>query len=127
MIQSKIFLRMTIVYVRAYNKESKNIFGAIEQEEAIRNFASKSGYNILEVFREEGESGKTFNRPAFQKMVEYIRSHPRKVKFLVVSDITRISTSRDGLRSFKKFIRCNDIKLISLAESMARYIVKQKK
>lgn len=125
MKNSKKFLQTAIVYVRSFRKESINIHNLDEQEKAITEFASENGYRILKVFREENESAKSFDRPQFQKMMEYIKSNKWKVKFLIVSDISRLSRDTSGFYTLKRFLRLNGIKLISIVESMLRYTGKQ--
>ena len=125
MKNSKMFLRTAIIYVRSFKKESINIHNLNEQEKAITDFASDNGYRILKVFKEENKSAKTFARPQFQEMLEYIKSNKWKVKFLIVSDITRLSRGVAGFYALKRFLRLNGIKLISIVESMLKYTGKQ--
>lgn len=127
MKHSKRFLRTAVVYVRDYSKESKNIYGATEQENTIRSYASENGYRILEIFKEEEKSGKTFERPQFQAMMEYIRTNKWKVKFLIVSDIQRLSTNPAELGKLKYFLKGNGVELISIVQSMLKYAGRQAK
>lgn len=127
MNNSKMFLRTAIVYVRAFNRESINVYNMEEQEKAITEFASTNGYRILGVFKEENVSARSFDRPQFLKMIEYIKSNRWKVKYLIVSDLERLSTNQDGLRRLRRFLRLNGIKVISVIHSMLKYTGKQAK
>lgn len=127
MKQSEKFLRTAVVYVRDYKRESANIYGLAEQEKAIVHYADENGFRILRVFREENISAKSFNRPQFSEMTEYIKSNKWRVKFLIVSDLNRLSTDPAGLRRFEHFLKENGIKLISIVRSMLRHTKKQVK
>jgi DNA invertase Pin-like site-specific DNA recombinase len=61
-------------YLRVSGKSQVEGYGFDRQEEAIRNFAEKSGYEIVNFFKEEGISGTKGeeDRPAFQDMVSEI-------------------------------------------------------
>jgi len=127
MKNSKIFLRTAIIYVRDYLKESLSTYNLNEQEDLIVNYTSVNGYRILEVFREKNKSAKSFNRPQFQEMIEYIRTNKWKIKFLIVVDAKRLSTDHAGLQKFRHFLKRNRIGLISIADSISRYAGKQAK
>lgn len=122
-----MFLRTAIVYVRFFKKESLNIYSLEDQEQAIRDYASEYGYRILEVFREDNQPSKSFDRPAFRAMVNYVKENPWKVKFLIVTDRTRLSTQTTGMHELRQFLRKNGIKLISIVESMLKYASKPTK
>ena len=95
------FLQTAIIYVRSFNKESLNIYGIDEQEKACIEFVRKNNGRVLQVFKEENRSAKSFDRPQFQEMIEYIKANKWKVKFLIVADIKRISTDQSGLWKLK--------------------------
>lgn len=127
MKNSKKFIRTAIVYIRNSMKEKKNIYSLDEQEKAISDFASEWGYRILEVFREENASGKTFDRSAFREMVRYIKANRWKIKFLIVTDLWRLSTDRNELERFKRFSRSNGIEVVSIIQLMLKYTGKRSK
>ena len=127
MKESKKFLRTAIGYIRVFNKEIINIYSVEDQREAIEKFAEENEYRILETFVEESKSGKSLDRPAFQRILEYVKSNPWKVKFLIVTDIERLSTSTLGLEKIRSFLKKNGIKIISIVQSMLKYTGKQPK
>ena len=114
-------LRNTFVYVRSYSRESY-IYNLQEQENAIVNYANDWNYNILKIFKEENKSGKIFKGSELKEMVEYIKSHNREVKFVIVSDLSRLSTNPDMLKSLKEYFKACGVKLISISLLMARYV-----
>ena len=129
MLNSKLFLssRGAVVYVRVYNKESTNKYSLDEQESVITKYSKDNGFNILKVFREENASAKNFDRKAFSEMMHYINLNKFLVKFVVVIDLSRISTNPNGLKRLKRYLKENRIKLISIVQSLIRYSEKQAK
>lgn len=118
---SKRFLLTVIIYVRVYSKERLNSYSLETQEKACIDYAQRSGYRILKVFREGNVSARTFNRPQFQEMLEYIRANKWKIKFLVVADISRLSGDSVGMQRLRRFLKENGIRVISITEIMLRY------
>ena len=116
---SEKFIRTAVGYVRYHAKESKNIYGVAEQENAIRNYAKEKEFRLLKVFVDKNKSGKTFEGSGLQALLKYIEEN-RGVKFLIVSDVSRLSTSPDGLKSLKRFFKDRWVRLISLIYLMPK-------
>jgi len=114
MQNSKNYLKTAIVYIRSFNKEQKNLISPEEQEKATTDFASKEGYRIVRVFRDVNVTGKSFNRPQLHALIQYIEANPGKVKFLIVIDITRLSTTASGKAKIRGFFWKNRIRVISI-------------
>jgi len=114
------FLRTAIIYLRSYSREKLNLYSLEEQEKVIRDYASQNGYRILKIFREDNVSAKTFNRPAFLEMLGYIKLNPWKIKFVIVMDMSRLSTDPSGSQRLIQFFRKNGIKMISLTQWMLK-------
>ncbi len=126
MNDSKIFFGNAIAYVRFFNKELENIYSLEEQKKAITDFADEKGINLIKIFPEKDISAKNFDRPAFKEMMEYIKLN-RKIKFLIVTDIGRLSNNSAGLQRLRRFLKFRGIKVISIVDLMLRYACKQPK
>ncbi len=127
MKNSKRFLKTVIIYIRVSSKETLNSYSLDTQEKACTDYALEKGYRVLEVFREQIGSGKSFNRPQLQAMIEYCKLNRGKVKFIMVSNINRLSTDKSGLSRLRFFFKRNGITLFSIADSMIKYVEKQSK
>jgi DNA invertase Pin-like site-specific DNA recombinase len=122
MEQSKLFLNACVAYVRDYKKESKNVYSIEEQEKAIGDYCAKNGYMILEVFKESNVSAKDFNRPVFQEMLKYFKENKYRVKCLIVSDHTRLSTNTTGFQKLRFFLRGKGVRLISIVQFLLKHM-----
>lgn len=59
----------TAIYVRVSMREQVEGYSLDAQEQACRQLAKDRGYEIVRIYRDEGLSGKTTERPAFQQMM----------------------------------------------------------
>lgn len=86
------------IYSRVANRGADNT--AIEkQKEYIFDFV-KRNFEESEVifYSDDGYSGSNFDRPAFEKMMDDVRN--RKIKAIVVQDLSRISRNMVDLIKF---------------------------
>ena len=73
-----------IIYIRVSTKEQTENLSLPTQLRVCEEYCRREGFEILERFKEEGESAKTTDRRELQRMLAYCRSNKGKVHFLVV-------------------------------------------
>nr|BFD68764.1 hypothetical protein HAGR004_37860 [Bdellovibrio sp. HAGR004] len=61
------------------------------QEKSIRAFAESQSWNLLNIYCDPGDSGKTLNRPGFQKMMSDISNRSEKIDLILVMKLDRVS------------------------------------
>lgn len=66
--------------------ESKSI---TKQREAITEYCIKNGFRIVEEYTDDGVSGATDDRPAFQKLLQDIES--KKINLVITKDTSRLA------------------------------------
>lgn len=102
-----------IVYVRV--STSRQLQGASleTQERACRRFCEERGWQVLRVFREEGESAKTANRTQLREMLVFCRRNRPRPTFVVVYALDRFARNgmdhdalRAALLSMQVKLRC---------------------
>jgi site-specific DNA recombinase len=69
-------------------EQARGGYGLTFQEEDIRRFCDRHDLQLLRVFRDEGYSGATSNRPGFREMMEWARE--RRFDILVVWKLDRL-------------------------------------
>lgn len=94
-----------LVYIRVSTPEQAEGESLNVQEKTCIAYAENAlNCEVIEVYREKGESAKTANRTQLNRMLSYISSHKGKVEFVVcyqVDRITREATSFNvGIKSF---------------------------
>jgi len=84
--------RKAALYLRVSTEEQAERGASIEaQEEFLREWAAKEGFEVYKVYKDEGYSGSNMNRPSLQEMI----NDARKKKFQVVLCYHNDRLSRD--------------------------------
>jgi site-specific DNA recombinase len=81
-----------VLYVRVSTDEQAN--GPLNlgnQEKRCREYCKQQGWPVMEVFVDPGESARSVERPEFQRMLAYCRTHRSKVRYVVVQDLSRFA------------------------------------
>lgn len=82
-----------VIYCRVSSKQQlKEGDGLASQETRCREYARHKGYEVAQVFRDEGISGGLIDRPAMQAMLAYLRKHKKSAEHVVIiDDISRLA------------------------------------
>ncbi len=80
-----------ILYTRVSSKEQLQGFSLSSQEKLCREYAERQGWNVIEVFQEEGESAKTADRTQLLKLLEYCVRNKGKIDAVLVYKVDRVA------------------------------------
>lgn len=109
--------KKAIIYLRVSTEEQVDNFSLDTQEDICRKEAEKRGYEVIEVFREEGRSAKTIlGRPVLISLLEYARKNKKKFQAVLVYRIDRISRQTADYLAIKKKLVENGVSIISATE-----------
>ena len=86
------------------------------QIRACEEYCRREGYEVLERFKEEGESAKTTDLTELQNLLKYCRSHKGKVDFVVVYNLTRFARAKYDHFALRAFLKSLAISLRSATE-----------
>ena len=87
-----------------------------EQEESMKKLCDFKGYTIYKIYREEGVSAKSMDRPKFQEMIDDLKSG--KINKIIVYKLDRLTRSIQDLESICKLIEETDTSLESVSEEI---------
>ncbi len=87
-----------------------------EQEECLKKLCDFKSYEIYKIYREEGVSAKSMNRPKFQEMIEDMKNG--KINKIIVYKLDRLTRSIQDLESICKMIEEYDCSLESVSEEI---------
>ena len=73
-----------------------------EQEDKLKQLCEFKGYNIYKIYREEGVSAKSMNRPKFQEMVQDMKDG--KINKIIVYKLDRFTRSIQDLEVICKML-----------------------
>lgn len=85
------------------------------QKEKLRAFAEEQGYDNLEFYMDNGESGLDFKRPAFFRMEADIQAG--KIGKVIFSDIPHIGRDTIEIAKWIDSLRKRNIEFITLNQS----------
>ncbi len=105
-----------LVYVRVSTKEQTENLSLPTQLRACEQYCQREGYEVLERFREEGESAKTTDRTELQKLLKYCRARKGKVHFVVVYNLTRFAREKYDHFALRAHVKSLGISLRSVTE-----------
>ena len=105
-----------VIYVRVSTGEQVAGFSLDNQEKYCQEFSNKTGYSVLVIFREEGESAKTANRTKLQEMLRYCEKNKKQISRVVVYKVDRFSRTTADYLALKAVLNKLDISLVSATE-----------
>src|SRR3989344_7230707 len=97
--------KKAVIYIRVSSEEQVENFSLKTQEEICRRDAKYKGYEVAQVFREEGRSAKnSIGRPVLLQMIDFCRKNKKEVKGVFVYRLDRLSRqTADYLALRKRF------------------------
>jgi site-specific DNA recombinase len=105
-----------VIYVRVSTKEQTENLSLPTQIRACEEYCRREGYEVLERFKEEGESAKTTDRTELQNLLKYCRTHKGKVHFVIVYNLTRFAREKYDHFALRAFLKSLGISLRSATE-----------
>jgi site-specific DNA recombinase len=107
-----------VIYTRVSTIEQVENYSLETQERECRNFCKRNGWDVLEVFRDEGQSAKTANRPALQKLLTLCtkEAKQRGITAVVVYKVDRLSRQISDHVNIVSQIRSAGVEFHSTAE-----------
>lgn len=103
-------------YIRVSSEEQVKNFSLANQEEYIRKRASEQDCELVKVFRDEGESAKTIERPGLILMLEFCRQKKNDVAAVFIYKIDRLSRSTTDYLGLRQHLSKYGIQIVSCTE-----------
>jgi len=111
--------KKAVIYVRVSTSEQADKGTSLDnQERACHDWAFRNQIQTFKVFREEGKSAKTLNRPAMQAMITYLGDHYQEIDYLIVYQIDRLSRSLNDFVDLMKLLNNYKIELRDSASNI---------
>jgi len=108
-------MRYCYIYIRVSTEEqAKEGFSIDNQKRACIEYAKNNGYEVKEIFADEGKSARTTDRPAFQKLLKALKEN--LVEAVIVYKIDRFARNVADFSNTRKQLKSQNIKLLSMNE-----------
>lgn len=107
--------KKAVLYRRVSTTDQKNFGNSLNsQKSQLLKWCATNKVEILRDF-EEDHSAKTFKRPAFEELIQYIYDHPRKVNLLLVTKWDRFSRDFYGAEEFERFLASKGVTVLDIS------------
>ncbi len=109
--------KRAICYCRVSTREQvEDGNSLVTQEKNCRDYAEKNGYEVVEVFIEQGESAKTADRTELQKMLGYCADKKKQISAVIIYKIDRLSRNTDDYSQLRLLFKKLGIEIKSTSE-----------
>lgn len=109
--------KKAVIYCRVSTKEQVEEGNSLATQERIcRDYALKSGYDIAEVFLEQGESAKTADRTELKRLLTYCSNRKNGIKAVIAYKLDRISRSTHDYNQIRFLLKRYGIEFKSTSE-----------
>lgn len=111
-------MKSAIGYIRISTKDQSN-FSLSGQQEYIDNFCQREEIQLLETFKDDGFSAKSFDRPSWKELKTFIQKHHREINYLIVCKYDRFSRNAgEGLNMIETLEKKFNIVVLSVMERL---------
>ena len=108
-------------YIRISTKD-QSTFSLDGQAEHITRHCHRQGIELIDIFRDDGQSAKNFDRANWREMERYIKANHRSVDYLLVMKFDRFSRNmREALEMMEKLENKYGIRVLSVMEPIATH------
>ena len=116
MIEITNMIRRAVIYVRVSSPDQVKNFSLDDQEKRCRERAAQMGFEIIEVFREEGKSAKNTDREGLQKMLSFLYKKSNEIEALFVYSVSRLNRNTADYLAIKALLAKKGIIIYSYSE-----------
>ncbi len=107
-----------ILYTRVSTKEQIEGYSLTYQEKLCKEYAERMGWNIVQVFQEQGESAKTADRTQLLKLLKFCHENRGKIDILLVHKLDRFSRNTADHSAVRAALLKVGVKLRSVSEQI---------
>jgi len=116
-MQEIIQKKIAVIYCRVSTKEQVDEGNSlVTQQKICQEYALKNGYEVIQVFIEQGESAKTQDRTQLQKLLSFCAIRRNKVNAVITYKIDRISRNTDDYSQIRILLKRYGVEIKSTSE-----------
>jgi site-specific DNA recombinase len=107
-----------VVYIRVSDDRQVDNTSLDGQERACKDFCHNHGWKVTKLFREEGESAKTAERPRLMEMLRYCKAATPRPSFVVFYAVDRFARSAHDHQVVKRHLASVGVLLRSATQPL---------
>ena len=104
------------LYARVSSERQDVDLSISAQLRALREYAHKNGHRVVREYVEEAESGRTADRPQFQRMIAEARRAAGPFQAVLVWKYSRFARNREDAIVFKSLLKKHGVRVVSITE-----------
>ncbi len=109
-------MKTCYVYLRvSTDEQAQQGFSIDNQKRACVEYAQMNSYHVKRIFIDDGKSGRTTDRPAFQELLNIIKE--QSVDAVIIYKIDRFARNVGDFSTIRKQFKSMGIKLLSVSEN----------
>ena len=109
----------TALYARVSSeKQAEKDLSIPAQLKALRDYATKKGWEVCREFVDEAKSARTANRPQFQEMIATAKQKEKPFTVILVWKLSRFARNREDSIIYKSLLRKQGVEVISINEQI---------
>lgn len=105
-------------YIRVSSEDQIKNYSLDNQADYCKAYCLREGYNLIKIFRDEGKSAKSLDRPELINLLEYCRKNKDKVDACVIYKIDRLSRNTLDYLVIKSRLSTCGVSIVSITEPM---------
>jgi site-specific DNA recombinase len=111
-------MKKAIKYTR-FSSDGQSSFSIERQDAIIDNWANYNKVHVIDTFKDEGYTARTFDRPDIKQLFSFIKKYHSTIDYLLVAELTRFSRDTgDAINMVKKIQSDYNIKIVSCGRSV---------
>ena len=108
--------KLCVIYTRVSSEKQVDGYSLDSQEELCRKRAEETGYEVIKVYREEGISAKTTNRPALKEMLSFCINKKNNISAIFIYSLSRLNRNTGNHIAISGILAKAGVELVSLNE-----------
>ena len=106
-----------VIYCRVSTKDQVEEGNSLNTQERIcRDYCLKNGYDVAQIFLEQGESAKTSDRTELRKLLNFCTDRRSQVKVVVIYKLDRLSRNTDDYSQIRLLLKKYQVEIKSTSE-----------
>jgi DNA invertase Pin-like site-specific DNA recombinase len=111
-------MKTAVIYCRVSSQEQVGNFSLPSQQKACLEYCTRHEYSVAEIFVEEGESAKTYQRTQFQRMISYCQKHKGEIDTVVVNHLDRFARNAKDHLAIRAILGAVGVNLRSVTQTI---------
>ena len=115
-ISSEVMRKVCVIYIRVSSEKQVDGYSLDSQAELCQKRAIETGYDVIKIYREEGISAKTTDRPMLKEMLAFCLDKKNNISAIFIYSLSRLNRNTENHLAIRGLLSKAGVDLISLSE-----------